>query len=1522
MKPKNQALVQFLRKHATGMVGVCSFIVCCTASAADVYFDLNGTTTGSGATSGTGTANWDAATANWTTDTTGASASQAWTNGDSAIFSAGTDGTGTYQLFNGGLTVDNITQQETKVRITNNAITLADTAMTLDVQTRKTGDYDVRIDSVLADSVAGASSITKEGAGVLMLIATNTFSGGFNLNAGSVFIEDSTAAFGTGTLTLAGGNLAKSWGNGNNIILPNPINATGVTNVAIVQGGGGDLGFSGAVTGTGTISVNNVTVSGMGTRASTILMNSDLTGFNGKISHTTGNNRLRFGGNLGTATLSPVNASSVKFETSGSTTSGNPIDIGDNRYGTFQMGELAGAGGILRAGWTDGSGNDTIFEVGALNTNSTFAGVIQNNVRGAGGYAGLTKSGSGTLVLTGANSYTKATTVNGGILQIGNGTSGSIASASPVAVGASGTLALKLASGGTFTNAVTNDGTVSSISDNPMTFSGIMTGVGALVKNGAGTLTVTQDNSGFTGPVTVNSGRLHVTGYLDLTSGLTLGDATLSGGNTSGFDQVSDVTVTSPAAIIANGNNNTDQFVLKSLSFGATGSVNLSKSNDTTTPALVVTNDLNVGSGFTVNVASGPAWLSGQTYNLIGYGTLTGSPSNIALGTIPGLGARQIATLGSSGTHITMSIAGDTPVWTGAQSGAWTTSVIGGSKNWNLLVNNTATDFVTNDQVIFNDSATGSTNINISDANVQPAGVAFDNSSLDYNISSSGGYGIADGSGATGVSKSGTGTVTLATINSYTGSTAINGGTLQLGDGTTNGDIATSSSILNEGTLSFNRAGGSFTYANPVSGTGSIVKSGTGTQILSGTTTYTGDTTITAGTLQFGNGGTSGAPGLGLITNNGTLAFNRSDALDQSAFGTIVGTGSVVKSGSGTLTLALANSYSSGTTINGGTLAVGNNDAAGTGFITLAGGTLSSSASVDPTLVNTIVAQASTSSGVSTNGRNLTLSGNIIGSGNITRSAIGTAASVYLNGDNSGFTGTYTISNSGSNANRFISATSGSASARWVNNQIQNTWTSVNSPGNTIQFGSLTGSGPLSAQGSGTTTIEVGHLGLNETYTGVFNDDGGILAVRKVGSGNWTLSGFSTFAGGTTVDGGTLTLATGGAAGAIRGSLTINAGTTVNLSVNDALGYAGGQNVDTVTINGGTLRNTVNANNAYQTNFFLTGGTITEATPTTGTSGFNFDAGYSITTNDSPVSSTISGRIVIRAGSLALNVADGAAADDLVISSEILQNGGSGITKSGSGLLRLSAANTYGGTTAVNGGTLALASTGSINNSTSVTIATGATFDTTSKSGFTMTAGQPFTIAIDPAGSGSAGKISAAGLDITNASVSFATSGTLDDAVYVIADYTSLTGTAFATVTPPSGYAVNYAYSGGTQIALVPSSGYSTWADVNAPGQAVNQDHDNDGVANGIEYFMGQSGSGFTSQPVPISGTITWPMAAGYTGIYGTDYEVQISNDLVNWTQAPQGVAPGQANINAGVSVSLTLPAGAGKVFARLVVTN
>jgi outer membrane autotransporter protein len=148
----------------------------------------------------------------------------------------------------------------------------------------------------------------------------------------------------------------------------------------------------------------------------------------------------------------------------------------------------------------------------------------------------------------------------------------------------------------------------------------------------------------------------------------------------------------------------------------------------------------------------------------------------------------------------------------------------------------------------------------------------------------------------------------------------LNGGTLDLnGFGVTIGSISGSSDIaLNGGTLTVDQTTTAI-YSGQITATGGLTKGGSATLILTGNNTYTGGTTISSGTLQLGDGGTTGSI-VGNVVNNGLLAFNRSD--DITFAGAISGSGGLTQTGPGTTTLTGANTYSGGTTVPNGRLII------------------------------------------------------------------------------------------------------------------------------------------------------------------------------------------------------------------------------------------------------------------------------------------------------------------------------------------------------------------------------------------------------------------------------------------------------------------------------------------------------------------------------------------------------------------------------------------------------------------------
>jgi autotransporter-associated beta strand protein len=412
------------------------------------------------------------------------------------------------------------------------------------------------------------------------------------------------------------------------------------------------------------------------------------------------------------------------------------------------------------------------------------------------------------------------------------------------------------------------------------------------------------------------------------------------------------------------------------------------------------------------------------------------------------------------------------------------------------------------------------------------------------------------------------------------------------------------------------------------------------------------------------------------------------------------------------------------------------------------------------------------------------------------------------------------------------------------------------------------------------------------------------------------------------------------------GPVTLNRPTTISGEVViDRLTFDGQitGNVGTLTVTGGSRTTLISPANNFVGNIVVTGaGTILQSGANTAaetipnTSSVTVDAGafFQITPSlaGTETIDALNGTGTVRGfptTALPATLAIGGAGGSGSFGGTIINGlAALSLTKTGGGTQTLSGDNTYTGATNVNGGTLVV--TGSLASGSAVTVAAAGTL-----AGGGTVAG-PVTAAGTLAPGTSAGTLTLGNTvltgtyqcEIDGATADLLATGTLNITgatlvvtelspgtafPYTIATYAigGLTGT-FASVTP--GYSVNYSVDG--VITLNESSGgFSDWASANAPGQTMDQDHDGDGTPNGIEFFMGESGSGFTPPPaLGANDTVSFTKGGSYSGVYGTDYVVQTSPNLGTWTD----VLEADPNLSDDSPLEYTLAPGGGKSFVRL----
>ncbi|MEP7184896.1 MAG: autotransporter-associated beta strand repeat-containing protein [Rhodanobacter sp.] len=552
-----------------------------------------------------------------------------------------------------------------------------------------------------------------------------------------------------------------------------------------------------------------------------------------------------FGGAPGTVTVdgnggaSPVSASGLQFASNGYTLTGDTLTVVSS----------GGIAPVIRVG--DGSA-----------AGAGYSATISNVLTGSDG---LTKVDLGTLVLTGSNAYSGSTTISTGTLQLGNGgTSGSI----PGDVNDNGILVFDRS--------------------DALIFGGAVSGSGSLSQMGSGTTTLTGTHT-YTGETVIYAGTLALSGGGSITDSRKLS-----------ADGVFDIAGTSAGTSI--------------ITLAGDGTVQLGTQTLSLTRAASSFGGTISGTGGLV-VAGGLEGLDGD--NTYTGGTTIDAGARLQIGT----GATSGSIVGNVVSNGTLLFyRSDATSFDGVVSGSGSLSQIGDGTT-TLAGTNTYTGGTTISAgtLQLGDGGTvGSIEGNV----VNNAALAFDRGDA-FTLG-----GVVSGDGS--LSQIGTGTTTLTSNNTYTGGTTISAGTLQLGNGGTAGSII--GKVIDDGILAANRSN-ALTFDGVVSGSGALSQIGSGTTILTGNNTYAGGTTISAGILQIGNGGTTGSI-IGSVTNNATFAFDRSDATTLA--GVVSGSGSLSQLGRGTTILTGDSTYSGGTTISAGTLQLGKGGTTGsiTGNVT------------------------------------------------------------------------------------------------------------------------------------------------------------------------------------------------------------------------------------------------------------------------------------------------------------------------------------------------------------------------------------------------------------------------------------------------------------------------------------------------------------------------------------------------------------------------------------------------------------
>ena len=1081
--------------------------------------------------------------------------------------------------------------------------------------------------------------LSKLGANTLTLGGANTYTGvtsviNGTLSVGNIVVSGGSSNIGNASSAVVLGGVTGGVGNTAGIL-----NYTGgaasYTRGFTVAGAGGEidntgsglLSISGNITGTGPLTIggtnsvsisSNITTSGTTTSGSSAtVLPSSLTDNNAGTLTLSGTGNTYSGGTT-------VNAGSLVLFGTASIGSG-PLAVNNPNTGAGTAVSLAmgssnqSVGSLSGAIATPSSGSNTatINNNGHLltvsqTTGATYAGTIS----GSGGFT-LGLSSTAALNLTAAQSYTGATTINGGTLSLAAGASlagtattinstgtlqvGTIGSTGAVTIGSSGVASLTLSSGGflNFANGLASSSAVDNLNINSAT-----SGATVLTLNG-GTINIGVGGSGGSDQIALGSGLkatiggsttidLYVLTALDGTSqqliswngvptgagsfalgtvggagrgiytlslsetssGLFLNEAatssaywtgtsgsswstlnnfsTDSGGTTartSALDNLTSVYFNATANVVNPSSNTTldSNPTVDNVTFNVGGVVINSDSTNSLGNTLTLNSGMTVASGLgavTETVNSNVALSASQTWTVGGTATGDSNEKLVVNGNISD---------GSSGYGLNKAGNG-TLVLAGSNTYLGATQVIGGNLNIQSA-----------------DALDGTSSVTVSSGaalQLQGGYTTFNQIPLTLN-----GTGMGTAGSLENVSGSNTytGPVTLASASSIGADVS--------------GDVLTlTGSTVNNGGFTLTLVGaGNGAISSPISGAGGLIMNGTGTWVLDGASlfshnSYTGTTTVNSGTLQLASSG-FGTLGNGssnnVVVNGGILDLNGNTQI----IGGLTGTGGTVTSSTGSSAYLKLTSSSNGT-YSGSITGALKFWQFGTGTTTLSGSNSYTGATqIDKGAVNITNSSAlGTGVGARTSGVTVASGAGLLLTGGVTPATV----PISLNGTGTGTSGV-------------LESVSGS-------NTINGAITLAGDSTIGVDAGTLnlSSTAALSGSGKNLTLVGAGNFNLAD------NIGTGAGSVTMNGSGNLTLSGTSSYSGGTIINSGTLFY--GSASNLGSGALTISPASTTT-----TVDYTG---------TGGTVSNNLNFSGSPT---IILGNTGTGAVVYSGTT--NFGAG-------------------------------------------------------------------------------------------------------------------------------------------------------------------------------------------------------------------------------------------------------------------------------------------------------------------------